>query len=189
VRGAGRKRPALIRPYFAASAYAPSDTTVTQDPKLGRVVQTGGVRISGEIFTGNLSDQEIEERIRRAEHDWLPRVMFVLLPVWALLVMLATRREKRHFPDHLYFSLHVHAAIFGVFALGQFLRIVHVPYAGAFWAAINVGFVIWYTAVAMHTVYGGSWWRAARRTFSVLTLYFVILVVVFIAFFSTALLV
>jgi hypothetical protein len=175
--------------FFAASAYAPSDTTITQDPKRGRVVQTGGVRISGEVFTRTLSDQEIEERIRHAEHDWLPRLMFVLVPVWALLVMLVTRREKRHFPEHLYFSLHAHAAFFGVFALGQLLRNLHVPYWGEVWTLVNLAFVIGYTAVAMHTVYGGSWWRASRRTITVLSLYFVVLVLAFITFFSTALLV
>jgi hypothetical protein len=175
--------------FFAAAAYAPSDTTITEDVKRGRVLETGGVRISGDIFFGKLSDEEVEERIRRAEHDWLPRLMFVLVPVWALLVMAATRREKHHLPDHLYFSLHAHAAFFAVFAVGQLLRILQVPYAAKGWTFVNIPFVIGYTAVAMHTVYGGTWWRAARRTFFVLSVYAVILIVALIVFFSTALLV
>jgi hypothetical protein len=174
--------------FFAAAAYVPSSTTVRQDAKKGRVVSTGGVNISGDLFLGRLTEAEIEERIHRAQHDWLPKLMFVLVPVWALLVMLATRRERRHFPERLYFSLHAHAAFFGVFAIGEALRVAHQPLLAQWWTFANVAFVSWYTVVALHTVYGGTWWRAARRATGVLLAYAVVIVVAMVVFFSAALL-
>ena len=43
---------------------------------------------------------------------WLPRAMFVLVPLFAALVMLFRRRSGHTYPQHLYFALHVHAAWF-----------------------------------------------------------------------------
>jgi hypothetical protein len=175
--------------YFAAAAYVPHATTVRQDPKRGRVVTTGGVNISGDVLLGRLTEGEIEDRVHRAQHDWLPKLMFVLVPVWALLVMAVTRRERRHFPEHLYFSLHAHAAFFGVFAVGEIFRVIHQPTLGFAWGLLSVAYVCWYSLVVLHQVYGGSWLRATMRTTGVLAVYAVVLIAAFIGFFVAALLV
>jgi hypothetical protein len=175
--------------FFAAGAYVPSDVTVKQDEKRGPVVTSGGVKISGDVFTKGKSEAEIAERFRHAEHEWFPRAMFLLVPVWALLVMAATRRERHHFPDHLYFSLHAHAAFFGVFTVGELLRVMRLQRAGELWVFVDLAFAVWYTVVALHTMYGGSWWRAGRRAFGVLSVYAVVMIAVFVVLFSAALLV
>jgi len=173
--------------YFAAAAYVPHSTTIRDDPKKGRVVTTGGVNISGDVFLGRLTEQQIEERVHTAQHDWLPKMMFVLVPVWALLVMAVTRRERRHFPEHLYFSLHAHAAFFGVFAVGEILRVLQLPVLALAWGVLSVAFVCWYAVVALHRVYGGSWIRAAVRATGVLTVYAIVLIVTMIGVFAVAL--
>ena len=40
------------------------------------------------------------------------RTLFVLVPVFALLLTLAYRNRRRHYPQFLYFALHFHAAVF-----------------------------------------------------------------------------
>jgi len=50
-----------------------------------------------------------------------PRVMFLLVPIAALVVMALTRRARRTYIEHLYFALHVHAVCFGVLALAVVL--------------------------------------------------------------------
>src|SRR5262249_52469385 len=55
------------------------------------------------------------EREREMAEDlahWFPRAMFVLVPVFAGLVALTARRSGRRYPEHLYFSMHLHAAWF-----------------------------------------------------------------------------
>jgi hypothetical protein len=47
--------------------------------------------------------------------DDLPRLMFILLPIFALLVKIVY--AKRLFFDHLIFSLHLHSAAYILFAL------------------------------------------------------------------------
>jgi hypothetical protein len=47
----------------------------------------------------------------------LPKLVFILVPVFALLLKLAHRRQRRNYPQFLYFSLHFHAAVFGFLAL------------------------------------------------------------------------
>jgi len=49
--------------------------------------------------------------------DRLPRVLFVLVPVFAGIVALFYRR--RRFPQHLVFALHLHAAFFRRWPFGR----------------------------------------------------------------------
>ena len=42
----------------------------------------------------------------------IPKTMFVLVPLFAALVMGVFRRTRRRFPQHLAFALHVHAYLF-----------------------------------------------------------------------------
>ena len=52
------------------------------------------------------------DAINALDTAWLPRVMFVLLPLFAWLVALAYRRVDRNYLHHLIFAVHVHAAWF-----------------------------------------------------------------------------
>lgn len=167
--------------FFAVVAAWPPPTTVRQDAKLGQVVTTGGLRVSGERLLGKMTPEQVAERVQRAEHEWLPRLMFVLVPVAALLVMAVTRREKRHLPEHLYFVLHVHAALFGAFVIAHLLRLLRLPHLSPWIALFDVLFVAIYTTIAMHTVYGGTWARALIRTTALGFSYWFVLIVVVIA--------
>jgi len=44
--------------------------------------------------------------------DWIPRMMFLMLPLYALILKLAYIRRKRYYSEHLVFSLHFHAFLF-----------------------------------------------------------------------------
>ena len=81
---------------------------------------------------------------------WAPRAMFVLVPLFAGLVGLAARRSGRHYPEHLYFAMHVHAAWF---------------VAGIVWAA--AGFLsvphIHVVAGLLTLLYGGTYFTSAFR--------------------------
>lgn len=92
----------------------------------------------------------------------LPKTMFVLVPVFALLVMLAFRQARRRFPQHLAFALHTHAFLFlalTVMLLREFTSIV------AVYATIRlacVGAVAAYFVLAMRRVYGVGTGTIAR---------------------------
>jgi hypothetical protein len=171
--------------FFAVSAYTPG-VAVNLEPGRGRTVNIEGLKISGEVLLRDLPDEEIVDRVQRAAHDWLPRFTFALIPVWALLVKLVTWREKRNFPEHIYFALHVQGAFYTLRAVGSLMQIPQSETLSAVWGFITLAAVIWYLTVALRTVYGGSIPLALRRTASLMGMYLFVVIVAFGAFFSIA---
>ncbi len=71
---------------------------------------------------------EVERTVGTALAVWAPRAMFVLVPLFAAFVMLVRRRDGHTYPQHLYFSLHVHAVAFFAIALNAlFEPLLRVP--------------------------------------------------------------
>ncbi len=86
---------------------------------------------------------------------YLPYAMFVLLPLFALLLQLVYRGRRMHYAEHLVFALHLHAFWFCALWLLSL-----VPTALADLAML---FVLAYGPLAMHRVYRGrKRWTVAR---------------------------
>ena len=95
---------------------------------------------------------------------WLPRIMFVLVPLCGLCVMAFTRSARRHYPAHFHFSLHLHAFWFALFALMAPLEWV---VSKGISDAMSIGRVVVllvYGVIAFRSAYGGGWWRSIGRT-------------------------
>lgn len=91
---------------------------------------------------------------KRRMLEWLPRMLFLLLPVFAAIVSLFYRRRK--YPEHLYFAIHLNAFVFVALALSQ---------AAKFTYSTKIAFIvgstalIWipvYATLAFRRTYGGS---------------------------------
>jgi len=83
-----------------------------------------------------------------------PKAMFVLLPVFAVIV--AAFFHRRHFVEHLYFALHVHAFAFLVMAVNSAVGLAHIRWVSI---PVGIGVLIWlplYVHFAFKRVYGGS---------------------------------
>ena len=82
----------------------------------------------------------------------LPRVLVVLLPVFAAI--LAPFYPKRHFTDHVHFALHLHAFIFLAMSMSVLIRFTH---AAMLALAADVGVLLWisvYLHLSFRRVYG-----------------------------------
>ncbi|MBB5517938.1 DUF3667 domain-containing protein [Amphiplicatus metriothermophilus] len=95
-----------------------------------------------------------------AFNDWLPRVLFFMTPVLAIILALFLRRDALIF-DHLILSFYTHAAGFAVIALALLGAQLGASYMGlAASAAIGV-----YYVAALKRAYGRGWlktlWTAA----------------------------
>lgn len=89
----------------------------------------------------------------------LPRLMFVLLPVFALLVKALHPRSGRLYAEHVVFSLHYHAVVFLVFPLDAMLGAALGPSGGAPAEVLRAALFVYllvYLAAALRRVYGGS---------------------------------
>ena len=105
----------------------------------------------------------------------IPKTMFVLVPLFAALVMVAFRHMRRRFPQHLAFALHVHAYLFLVLTLMLARRFIPTMIP-----AILVLELVCFTAIivylirAMRMVYGVSTGGAIARTALIASSYFAV---------------
>ncbi|MEL7311186.1 MAG: DUF3667 domain-containing protein [Pseudomonadota bacterium] len=115
-------------------------------------------------------DAAIESRFLS---DDLPTVMFVLLPVFAML-MKGVYWRRLYF-DHLIFSLHLHCVAYVAFVVILPLEVVAESSVILLVAQIvtMVGFLV-YITMAVRRVFGSGWLAAILRTVIVLSLYMVI---------------
>ena len=93
-----------------------------------------------------------------------PTVMFLLLPVFALLLKLLYIRSNRFYVEHFVFALHYHA-----FAFVLYTVIIVVP------EVLRPGLLlIWlylYLPIAMKRVYGQGWFRTSLKWIALSSVY------------------
>src|SRR5260221_3069358 len=112
------------------------------------------------------------ERVAAAAMAAVPKAMFVLVPVFAALLAFAYRSRRRHFPQHLAFALHMHAALFVTLTLmlaGRFvtMRLVNVAHQLSGQVGVSV-----YLLLATRTLYDGKTGDAIARLALAAALYF-----------------
>jgi hypothetical protein len=98
----------------------------------------------------------------------IPRLMFLLMPVSALLLAVAYRSRRRRYPVHLIVALHLHAFVFALLALDEVRALI--PWASVR-EPLKLAAVLWgcaYLPLALRRVYGGRLRYAALRTAVVL---------------------
>jgi hypothetical protein len=102
-------------------------------------------------------------------------LVFVILPAFAFAVGLAYRQQRRRFPQHFVFALHVHAVVFCVFALTSLAEFIE---RNAVRSTIDVLALVGlaaYLAMALRRVYPESWTRTVLKM--------VLLFIVYLSFF------
>lgn len=90
---------------------------------------------------------------RNAMLQLFPRVLFALVPVFALIVGWFYRH--RHYPEHLYFGLHLHAFVFLALTLAAVSKFAGGVIARAVGAAA-LAWIVCYGVQSFRRVYGGS---------------------------------
>jgi hypothetical protein len=109
----------------------------------------------------------------------LSKLMFLMMPVFALMLATVYIRRHRYLVEHLTFSLHFHTFVFVVLtivALGQ--KLWGTPLTGhpAVAAWLTAGFAA-YLLLSMKRVYGQGWIRTVLKFALVSTSYFVLIAI------------
>jgi hypothetical protein len=170
--------------YFFVGAIAPQPSTVTLDitetPSGPLPDSAIGRRVREHVVAFQKAGlEEKQRRITQIVVTVWPKMMVLLLPLFALLLMGFFRR--RLYVEHLVFALHAHALLFGIGTLAELTRSQAIQ-GGTFLLAP----LLW-TPVALHTVYEQSWPRTLWKTLTVGLLYLVIGGAVMTALLSVAL--
>jgi hypothetical protein len=174
--------------YFAVAAFTPSMNlrlTVGAQHQSGYTFETKPVERHSDPEElrklGFKSDDELRQAASDAIVHWMPRALFLLVPLFAGIVGLVVRRSRQKYPQHLYFALHVHAAWFLLLALASAARLVPVAWVGS---AVAMGIVVWmiaYFVLALRRAYGVTIGGALWRTAAVAVTYGVLLVAALVA--------
>jgi hypothetical protein len=91
---------------------------------------------------------------KRAIFEAMPRVLFMLVPVFAAILALFYRHRK--YPEHLYFAIHLHAFIFVALSVSALAKLTHIAMLMSvvkFLALISIPI---YLTLAIRKLYGGS---------------------------------
>lgn len=173
--------PLLIKPGFLTSEYI-AGRRVRYIPPI-RLYLFVSIVFFLVLSMKNRSAAEVNEDVRfwnRFFEVQLPRLFFLLLPLFALILHAVNTRSKPNFyVRHFIFSLHFHVFIF-VFAL-LFLGCSEL-FMRLGWGMINgyiglgfVGATLGYLFIAMRRVYGGSHARTAVQMVLLLLVYSIVL--------------
>jgi hypothetical protein len=201
--------------YFAVAAVTPDPIrTISQPTRDVAAVQAGEVRVT---VTGAAPEDSADiarsiEGMRRSPNrllhyvgevayraqanpmlvkqradEVLPKIMFVLVPLFAALTA-ALFRGRFRYPSHLAFALHVHAFTFLALVAVELTKA-----SGSIPAAIAVSALAWaavlaYLVAAVRRVFSTSLVSALARTAALAAVYFVALMLVRLAGMVVALL-
>jgi hypothetical protein len=150
--------------YFAVASFG--------DVRIGvSGAQTDAETVEALQRLGFSNEEQMRAAVMQAQARWMPRVMFLLVPLFAWLVFMVRRRSGRGYPQHLIFAMHAHAAWFGARALAALGGIVTPPIVAAVMAPLSVVYGVVYVAVALRVAYGGTGRRAVRDAAIVLGAY------------------
>jgi hypothetical protein len=106
---------------------------------------------------GELPPEVAFRRLIQASIENTPKVMFLLLPLYAFLLKLFYIRRKRLYVEHFIFALHVHAFAFLLFfAMLAFRNVPVVSAVLFFWLPF-------YILLAMKRVYVQGWFKTITK--------------------------
>jgi hypothetical protein len=124
---------------------------------------------------------EREAMMREAIGHETPHAMFVLVPVFAGLVALVAWKSGHNYPQHLYFSMHVHSAWFVAGAAAGAVRLLKFGVIDQAAAAVAIVCAAVYLAVAFRRAYGIGWTRSIVGTVLVVATYWMVVLFAMIA--------
>jgi hypothetical protein len=122
------------------------------------------VRTSENLQRLAASDRELQRRLSETIIGYVPKGVFVLLPVFALILKLLYRKTDAFYVDHLILALHLHA--FG------FLMLIPLGNLKRF-SDLTILVLLVYVAVALKTFYRQSWARTIAKLMLLSVLYLI----------------
>ncbi len=154
-------------------------------PDTARIFSTDGDwrAFKGSALRGVVGARTEKERadslveFLKAALGYVPTVLFLILPVFALLLKLLYVRRRWYYSEHVVFALHTHAFVFVVFAAATVLvrwKVSLGPASGAFvgWVVVALlASIPVYFLVAQKRVYGQSWRKTISKALVLGTVY------------------
>jgi hypothetical protein len=115
-------------------------------------------------FELNASEKDVKETLVEGVKHNTPKMMFLLLPLFALLLRITFWKNKKFYVEHLIYSFHFHCFLFLFWTIIMLLKMA-IPVAwgvNGYITTLAIFTVIWYIYQSLRVVYH----RTAGRTIS-----------------------
>ncbi|AKD02355.1 DUF3667 domain-containing protein [Pontibacter korlensis] len=134
------------------------------------------VKSLGTKFQEVMDDDLSSELFKNKLIGHLPKVMFILLPLFALILKLVHWRSSKYYVEHLIYSIHVHSFLF-LFASILILLSWILPFLPDW--IFNLGYLValWYIYRSMRNIYRSTRWRTVYKFFLLFFAYSTLLIV------------
>jgi hypothetical protein len=112
----------------------------------------------------------------------IPKMMFLLLPLFALILKLVYINKQRYYYEHLIYSFHVHSAIFlSILITMLFQWLFNFVYDISGWLSfICMLYIGWYIYRSLRTFYGSKRWITVLKMFFLVFCYNIVLTICFL---------
>jgi hypothetical protein len=128
----------------------------------------GDTQFERRLVAGMQKAQKEGKRLTEEILHNLPKVAFVLMPIFGLLTWAFYRKQQRYYIPHLYYAIHFHAFAFLVMSVSVLLGRTVLPRVVA---APLVFATVPYHFIALRRVFGGSWGKTLAKGFAIGFLY------------------
>lgn len=144
--------------YVAEQARLPANR---RDPEIVRLISIKALKLS------KSSNGNIGARLMSGAVEAAPKCLFVLLPLFAVLLKLIYVRRGKLYIEHLVFALHCHAFVFALAALEMAWRL-YVPPSVAARVPVHAGWLPFalaavYLLLAMKRFYRQGWGKTTLK--------------------------
>ncbi|WP_214070437.1 DUF3667 domain-containing protein [Mucilaginibacter sp. dw_454] len=105
----------------------------------------------------------------------MPKMMFLMLPLCALIFKITFAKNKKYYVEHLIFTFHLHCFLFLFLAIIMTLELIFPKSWGLYdWLSLagTVG-VIWYLYKSVRVFYQRSKWRTITKLLGASLMYFI----------------
>jgi len=151
-------------------------------------------RIRKREFDLNASDKDVKSGITEGIKHNTPKMMFLLLPIFALILKIVFWKNKKYYVEHLIYSFHLHCFLFLFLAI---IILLKMPIPATGWETVRgcvdlFAFlvIVWYIYTSLRVVYHRTPGRTITKmigiTFSYLTVFGIamMLLVILVALFD-----
>jgi hypothetical protein len=111
-----------------------------------------------------MDDDLNRELFKNKLKSQLPKMMFILLPLFALILKLVSIRSSKYYVEHLIYSIHVHSFLF---LFGSILIVLNwlLPFFSDWIQLLGLVVMLWYIYRSMRNIYRSTRWRTIYKFF------------------------
>lgn len=127
-----------------------------------------------------------QEIVKEAVTHNSPKIMFVILPLFALILKIAFRKNHKLYVEHIIYSIHLHCFVFLFLTASLLLQLIlpnswEKPVMDWVQLISFVG-IVWYVYRSLRVVYQRSRWRTVSKMIGVSLMYLLTSIACFFVF-------